>query len=371
MTDLDARALLDEAPCALLRTAEDGLIERANRSFCAWTGHEEAELVGCMKLQDFFSIGGRIFHQTHWTPLLRMQGSVSEIKLELRSRGGEMVPVVLNAIRRQAADGRFVHDIAAYIARDRDRYERELLQSRKDLEAMVLEANRLHQAAADRALFAEQMIGIVGHDLRNPLSTIQLSAAVLGRGDLTPAQRQVVERVDRATGRAGRLIGELMDFTQARIGSGLPVTPRPIDPHETSAAAVDELSQAYPGRLLRHQTAGAGRCIADADRLSQLIGNLVSNAMTYGAPDSLVTVTSTVEPGNFHFAVHNRGPVIPLELQSRIFAPMTRGDVDGSASRSVGLGLFIVSEIAKAHGGRVEVDSAIDRGTTFVATMPR
>jgi sigma-B regulation protein RsbU (phosphoserine phosphatase) len=157
--------LFDDAACGLARTTAEGFFLRANQTFCEWIGYRPEELVANLKLQDLLSVGGRIFHQTHWAPLLQLQGSVSEVKLELIERSGRPVPMVMNAVRRER-DGRMIHDIAVYVARDRDSYERELVLSRRNMEAMAQEARRLHAEAKDRALFAEQMIGIVSHDLR-------------------------------------------------------------------------------------------------------------------------------------------------------------------------------------------------------------
>jgi sigma-B regulation protein RsbU (phosphoserine phosphatase) len=102
-----------------------------------------------------------------------------------------------------------------------------------------------------------------------------------------------------------------------------------------------------------------------------LVGNLVSNAMVYGKPDAAVTVTSRIDAASFSIAVHNEGAPIPNDVQTRIFQPMTRGTSSSSAARSVGLGLFIVREIAKAHGGTASVASSAEAGTTFTALFPR
>ena len=362
-------AILDQAACGLLQTDGNGRFLRANRTFCDWVGYTADALVGRRKLQDLLTMGGKIFHQTHWSPLLQMQGSVSEVKLEVVHRDGHTIPMVMNAIRRVAGAGA-VHDVAVYVARDRDTYERELVQSRKRLEVLVAEATRLQEAAKDRALFAEQMVGIVSHDLRNPLSTIQMGTLLLTRGDVTPNQLNVLGRLSRAADRAHRLIADLLDFTQARLGTGLAVTPRPVDLHQVISESLDELGQAFPGRLLKHERAGEGLCTLDADRVAQLVGNLVSNAMAYGKPDTAVTVTSSVGRGTCSVAVHNEGPAIPAQLQAGLFKPMARG-TDTHERRSVGLGLFIVSEIARAHGGSVSVASAPESGTTFSATFPR
>ncbi|MDB4943275.1 MAG: sensor signal transduction histidine kinase [Labilithrix sp.] len=362
--------LLDSAACALMLTSEDGTFLRVNKAFCAWLGRTPAELVGRKRFQDLLTMGGRIFHQTHWAPLLRMQGSISEVKLEVQHADGTTIPMVLNAIRAEQ-DGAAVYEMAAFMARDRDRYERELVLSRKRLEELVIEATRLRDESKDRALFAEQMIGIVSHDLRNPLSSISMAAALLGGGELSVREQRFVGQITRATQRATRLIADLLDFTQARLGGGLAVTLASIDLHEAVAEGLDELRLVHPSRTLLHVRSGEGPCVADASRLEQLVGNLVSNAAVYGQPDAPITVTSRVEPASFSIAVHNSGVPIPPETLATLFRPMTRGVAAGSANRSVGLGLFIVGEIAKRHGGAASVTSTAESGTTFRATFPR
>lgn len=379
-----AEALYDEAACGLLLTANDGTIVRVNATFLRWTGYAREELVGNCRLQDLLTMGGRIFHQTHWAPLLHMQGSVSEVKLELRHRDGRPIPMIVNAVRREQG-GTTWHDVAVFSAADRHQYERELVQARTRAEELLAQAQQAQrelaatqqqlqherERAEDRALFSEQMVGIVSHDLRNPLSAIQMSTHVLGRGELTPLQMRVLERVSSATGRATRLIADLLDFTQARLGGGLKITRRPLDLHAVAAEAVDELSLAYPGRKLQHRAQAEGEVVADGDRLSQLIGNLVSNAMTYGDPARPVTVTSRLQGDMAQLLVHNHGPVIPEEVRARLFEPMARGHEPTASGRSVGLGLFIVREIARAHGGEVGFTSSEAEGTTFVVSIPR
>ncbi len=353
-----------------MQTADDGTFRRVNRLFCQWVGYTPEDLVGRRRFQDLLTMGGRIFHQTHWVPLLQMQGSVSEVKLDVVHGDGSSISMVLNALRRTER-GVVVHELAAFIARDRDRYERELLDSRKRLEELVAETSRLHEEAKDRALFAEQMIGIVSHDLRNPLSGIELGAALLATEDLSDAQRRTLARIRRSTGRANRLVDDLLDFTKARLGHGLSVDRKSIDLHETVAHALEELEVAYPGRTLRHVAEGQGQCQADPNRLGQLVGNLVSNAMAYGEPAAPVIVTSSLGESACSIAVHNQGAPIPPETQARLFEPMTRGAEARSVSRSVGLGLYIVRQIALAHGGEASVSSSSEQGTTFTIRLPR
>ena len=364
----EALALLDLAPCGLVQTTDEGTFLRVNRTFCQWVGHPAESLVGVRRFQDLLTMGGRLFHQTHWSPLLRMQGSVSEVKLEVQHADGTTLPMVLNAIRRRQGDT-MVHDLAAYVARDRDRYERELVNARKRQESLVAEAQQLHAEARDRALFAEQMIGIVSHDLRNPLSAIMTGTALLSARGLSEHQQRTLGRITRSTERATALIADLLDFTQARLGGGLSVSLAPCDLHAVIDEALEELRLAYPDRELRHVRTGEGELRADGHRLGQLVGNLVSNAIAYGDKGP-ITITSAIEREAATVTVHNLGAPIPEEIRTTLFAPMTRGATGANRARSVGLGLYIVREIARAHRGDVDVVST-DAGTTFRAVMPR
>lgn len=364
----DVASALDAVPCGILSTSDSGTILRANRVFCSWTGYESSELVGVRRFQDLLTIGARIFHQTHWAPLLQMQGSIAEIKLDIMHRDGTTLPAVFNAVRRTEGDT-VIQEIAAFVARDRDTYERELMHSRKQLEKVVDELRRLEAEAKDRALAAEQMIGIVSHDLRNPLSSIGVATALLADDELTEHQRRTLERAARATDRANHLIDDLLDFTQTRLGTGLSVSLAELDLHTTVRQVVDELGSLYSGRTLRHVRTGAGVCRGDTNRIAQLVGNLVSNAMTYGDVTQPVTVSTSITSSAYTIEVHNGGPAIPVELQARIFQPMTRA-TGASASKSVGLGLYIVQEIAKAHAGNVRLESSTENGTRVIATFP-
>lgn len=379
----DDAALYEDAPCGLLLTDPDGTIRHANATFCRWVGSDRAALVG-RRFQDLLTVGARIFHQTHWAPLLQMQGSVGEVQLDLKGPSGARIPMMMNAVRRERA-GATWHELAMFVATDRQAYERELMRARKRAEELLAEQAKAQAAlsdaeqrlkvalevAQDRALFAEQTVGIVSHDLRNPLATIKLGTHVLQRFAAMPENSaEVLANIDRATKRAQGLIDDLLDFTMARIGRGLSVSIQPIDLHALVASDVAELALAHPGRTLRHERVGEGPCEGDAARIFQLLSNLVSNALAYGDPESAVTVTSRIDPDAFRLSVHNVGPVIPQQVLPRLFQPMVRGTDGASGTRSVGLGLYIVQEIARSHGGRVEVASSAETGTSFTAIFP-
>jgi sigma-B regulation protein RsbU (phosphoserine phosphatase) len=299
-----------------------------------------------------------------------MQGSLAEVKLELVTSKGDRVPVVMNAVRTPVGGG-FVVDVALFVARDRDAYERELLLARERLEAAAVETASLHAEANDRALFAEQMVGIVSHDLRNPLSAIQMGAHLLLADARVPDdQRKILDRIIRATGRAASLISNLLDFTQARIGKGLTIVPKPIDLQRVVREAVEELVLGHPAAVLVHEPIGEGECIADAARLEQVVGNLASNASAYGTPGRPIKVRSVIEEATVTVSVENEGTPIPPDLQTNMFEPMVRGREGATRIKSIGLGLFIVQQIARAHGGEPFVKST-DSTNVVGVTIPR
>lgn len=375
--------LFDEADCGLLLTAENGQIAQVNLTFCRWLGYRRKELLG-RDIQDLMSLEGRTFHQTYWAPLMRIQGVIADVKFDLVHYNGHSIPMMLSAVSCEHSTGIF-HEMTLFKAEDRQRYERELLNTRmlaerhlakhlKDQRVLDIAQDKLrvpYAAAEDRALFAEQLIGIVSHDLRNPLSAIKMATELLGRREMDTKQTQILGHITHSAERAQRLVADLLDFTLAQVGRGIAVLPKPIDLHELVADCLDELRLAFPGHELIHQRYGQGGFSADSDRLYQLIGNLVANAVAYGTADGKVTISSCIENHAVIITVHNLGTPIPLELLKDLFEPMIRGSHDNAELRSVGLGLFIVREIARAHDGEVAVTSSLTSGTTFTATFPR
>ena len=369
--------LFDNAACALAVTAEDGTILQANARFSEWLGFSRAELCG-RRFQDLLTMGGRIFHQTHLAPMLRLRGSVTEVKLDMLHHDGHKVTVLLNGNKREQADAS-VYDLALFGTTDRDKYERELLNARRLAEALLQERTAteiaLQQAQAElseayaiaqrRALFAEQMMAIVSHDLKNPLTTIRMASDFLNRGERTTKEHQLLGHIAQSSERAHRMIADLLDFTQARVGHGISIRAAPLDLHAVIAHAVDELRVAFPKATLAHRAQGQGAACLDADRVQQIIGNLVANSVAYGDLRQPITVTSRLGDTGCEVSVHNYGAVIPAALLAGLFEPMTRGTDQGSEVRSVGLGLYIVRELARVHGGDVAVSSCATGGTTF------
>lgn len=237
-------------------------------------------------------------------------------------------------------------------------------------------ARRAQRLLQQQVQFAEMFVGIASHDLRNPLSVILLNATLLARHAELPAELATcVTRIHANGQRALRLIRDLLDFTQARLGTGLPLNRLTGDLHGVVSDAVDELRSTHPGRPIELRLAGDGIGVWDADRMAQVVSNLVGNALAHGARDQPVTVSLEGARDHVRLAVHNLGEPIPPEQQQELFRPLRRGRPaagSGAAGEGgIGLGLFIVEQIALAHGGRVAAESSRGAGTTFTVWLPR
>lgn len=236
----------------------------------------------------------------------------------------------------------------------------------------VTEERRAEQRRADHARFLEQFVGIVGHDLRSPLTAIQMAAGLLSHTELGEPQHRAVQRVLASTVRAERLIRDLLDFAQARIGAGIPVTRAPIDLHEVARQIVEEHTDGPGRRRIALECTGDARGAWDPNRMAQVLSNLLGNALQYSPAASEVRVTVDATGDDVVITTCNGGRPIPPSLLPRIFEPFFRATApNGDHPRSVGLGLYIVREIVRAHGGTVVVTSSAETGTCFRIVLAR
>jgi PAS domain S-box-containing protein len=235
------------------------------------------------------------------------------------------------------------------------------------------EAQRLAEEERHLRDFEEQLLGIVSHDLRNPLHAILMAVHVLRGWNRRDARLgQALSLIQQSAERSVRMVHDLLDFTQARLGGGIRLERRPVDLHEVARGALTELRATHPGRQVQLVQRGNAQGEWDGDRLAQVVDNLVGNALKYSPPDSPVVVRTVGDERDVLLEVHNDGPAIPYELVPQLFEPLRRGPagVDREA-RSVGLGLYIVDQIVRAHGGGVHVVSREKDGTTFRVLLPR
>ncbi len=236
----------------------------------------------------------------------------------------------------------------------------------------VDEVRRARDELQRRAEYEQQVVGIVSHDLRNPLNVIAMAGSLLlQRGRLDDQQGKTVARIVSATERAVRLIEDFLDFTQARSAGRMPVDPTEANICELARQVFDDLHLMYPYRraTIHHEGEEVGWW--DPDRLVQLLTNLVGNAFQHSPEDGTVSVVTRGTHDTATIEVTNSGDPIGAEQMTRLFEPFERGARRSSSERSIGLGLFISRQIVLAHGGTIEVRSTREEGTTFTVRLPR
>ncbi len=236
----------------------------------------------------------------------------------------------------------------------------------------VDEVRRARDELQRRAEYEQQVVGIVSHDLRNPLNVIAMAGSLLlQRGRLDDQQGKTVARIVSATERAVRLIKDFLDFTQARSAGRMPVNPTEANIRELARQVFDDLHLMNPYRRATIHHEGEETGWWDPDRLVQLLTNLVGNAFQHSPEDGTVSVVTRGTHDTATIDVTNSGDPIGAEQMARLFEPFERGASRSSSERSIGLGLFISRQIVLAHGGTIDVRSTREEGTTFAVTLPR
>jgi signal transduction histidine kinase len=282
------------------------------------------------------------------------------------------VPIIL-------ADGSFFGTLCAIDPRPRRLDGPEIIGMFKlfaDLIAANLNADRrLAASEADllqeraTAEFREQFIAVLGHDLRNPLSAMLAGLSLLKRGPLNEKADAIVRMMQDSGQRMSGLINAVMDFTRGRLGGGFPVSRDIKEPLEPALREViAETNSSTPDRIINSEFSMAFPVDCDRGRIAQLFSNLLGNAITYGRPDDPIHIRAVSGANGFELSVANTGEPIPPAALERLFHPFYRGSVRASA-QGLGLGLYIAHEIAKAHGGRIDVIST-EEETRFTFRMP-
>src|ERR1700728_162510 len=230
---------------------------------------------------------------------------------------------------------------------------------------VTAEANLLDARTA--AEVREQFIAVLGHNLRNPLASIQAGTELLQKKPLDAKARSILAMMDKSVARMAALIDDVMDFARGRLGAGLTLTrsTAPLEP--VLKQIIAELQAAHPDRTIEADIHLPDPIVGDPARIGQLLSNLLGNALTHGAEDKPVRVKATTN-GRFELVVANAGAPIPAAAMERLFQPFSRGQVRPN-QQGLGLGLYIASEIARAHGGTIDVQFS-DGQTRFTFSMP-
>ena len=217
------------------------------------------------------------------------------------------------------------------------------------------------------------LLGMLGHDMRNPLQTIQMTASYLAALNAGETVSQAAGRLIASGARVRALLDDLLDFNRTCLGLGIAIRPSNVDVASLFNDEVDHLRVANPQRRIDLAVSGNARGVWDGPRLQQVLANLVSNALKYGTPDSPVRVTLHGDDAELRFEVSNSGRAIEPATLELIFEPLKRGVINDDrpeSDGSLGLGLYIAREIAKSHGGDINVRSD-QTETVFSVRLPR
>jgi signal transduction histidine kinase len=220
--------------------------------------------------------------------------------------------------------------------------------------------------------FQDRFIAILGHDLRNPLTSVKMGLG-LARRSAPPQTLRTIDRMEASVDRMERMIQQLLDLARSRFDASIVVAPAAANLERIVNAVADELRGAHPTRALVVEATGDLDGAWDTDRLQQVVSNLVGNALSHGSLDDPVRVALRGEAEFVVLSVHNGGPPIPESVQKVLFDPFRRGAKEMRTARTsgLGLGLYISRELVNAHGGTIELVSSETQGTTFTVTLPR
>lgn len=359
-----AEDLYENAPCGYLSARPDGLIVRVNQTFLTWTGYRREDLAGRRRFSELLTAGGRIFHETHYAPLLQMQGAVREIALDMVCADGRRLPVLIHSVLRRDGEGKpLLVRTTVCNATDRKEYERELLRERQ-------RAERLAQAKSD-------FLAMLSHEIRTPLNALMGVAQLLAMTELSPQQKNLVRILDSSADNLLQLVNQVLDFGKIEAGM-LALEERPMELRTFIQEAADRFrSKAEQKRLgfrVEMDERVPPKVLGDPVKLGQVLSNLIGNALKFTSAGSvtlaLAVIAAESEEGReavtVDFRVADTGIGIAPDRLERIFDDFAQASYDvGLKYGGTGLGLSISKKLVELHGSRLLVESELGRGTTF------
>ncbi len=359
-----AEDLYDNAPCGYISALPGGTIVKVNQTFLNWTGYRREDLVDRKRFQDLLTAGGRIFHETHYAPLLRMQGAVREIAVDLICANGGRLPALINSVLRKDEDGNpLLTRTTVFNATDRKEYERELLRERQ----------RAEQAAKAKADF----ISMISHEIRTPLNAILNVGHLLESTELSGQQQKIVRILRSSSEGLLALINDILDLSKIESGK-VSLEERSLDLRQLIHQIVENLhvKAEEKGVALKVQIDERvpDTVCGDPIKIGQVVTNLLSNAIKFTAQGS-VTVALEVrerlaDAVSIDFRIADTGIGIAGDRLPHVFDEFTQANYDiGLKYGGTGLGLSISKKLVELHGSRITVESELGQGSTFAFAL--
>jgi two-component system CheB/CheR fusion protein len=347
----------DALPCGVLTSTDDGHIVSVNARLCARLGYAREELIGG-HLQKILSPGNRVFYQTHFFPLLKLQGEVEEVYMALRGKGGEEVPFLVNA-RRVERGARWENDWVLMRMRQRNQFETELLSAKKTAE----NANKAK----------DQFLAALSHELRAPLSPVLMMSTAMELDPAIPSEvREQAGIIRRNAELEARLIDDLLDHSRIRHGK-LNLVKSPVDIHNVLTQTEEIVRSEGTSKrvtILFGKNARDHFVFGDSARLQQVFWNIIKNGVKFTPAGGEVRVLTSNAGGELAVRVTDTGVGIAAESLPKIFQAFEQGSLPTGSFGGLGLGLAISRAIVEMHGGRIEAESeGIGRGATFSVVL--
>ena len=361
--DDDLNDLYEHAPCGYLSMRPDGTIVRVNATLLDWLRATREQLVG-RRFQELLTVPGRIFHDTHYMPLLAMQGFAREIAFDLVRAGAPPLPVVITTSAHRDASGRAdLYRTIVFESSARRSYEQELLRQRRAAE----------QEASTRAA----LLAMISHDVRSPLSGVLMAVDLIDRASDALQRAKYTQLIRQASNNILELVNAILEHSRLEAGATV-WDPQPTDLGALlgEIAAIHSVKAEAKGITLRTEVDGAVPELLMADRfkLGQIVANLVSNAIKFTSRGHvLLALRAHSVDGRFasvELRVTDTGIGIPADKLETIFeeyqqaSPATERQYGGT-----GLGLAIARKLAALAGSTIEVESTVGVGTTFACVL--
>lgn len=351
--------LLKNAPCGFLVFADDGKIIEVNDTLVELLGYSQREDLLKLHIEKILSVAGRIFYQTHFFPLLKLQNKVEEIYLDLRSKTGENIPVLVNAVRHERV-GNIFNDCIFVAMRQRNQYEDEILKAKREAEA------------ATRA--KDEFLSVVSHELRTPLNSILGWSQMLKNGKIDSQNMpRAIDAIDRSARIQIQLIEDILDFS--RIISGkLRIEATQVNLEEVIERAIDVVTPAAVAKNIRLQKTLESDVFVsgDAARLQQVFWNLLSNAVKFTPKGGRVQIRIERVNSSVEIDVSDTGTGISADFLPYVFNRFQQADNTTTRRQAgLGLGLAITRHIVELHGGTIRAESPGENlGATFTVCLP-
>lgn len=351
--------LMDNAPCGFLIFTDDGTIRASNTTLGHLLGYSREEL-HALYIEKIFSVAGRIFYQTHFFPLLKLHSKVEEIYLDLRSKTGENIPVLVNAARRDDGSGVFFNQCVFVAIRRRNRFEEEILQAKRQAEA------------ATRA--KDEFLSMVSHEIRTPLNAILGWSQMLESGKLGDDKTQrAIEAIGRSARAQSQVIEDILDY--ARISTGkLKIEVGRVNIAEVVEAALEIVTPAANAKNIRLQSVldSSSYVSGDFARLQQVFWNLLQNSVKFTTKGGRILVKIERVNSSVEISFNDNGIGISSDYLPFVFERFEQGDKNKNKRQGgLGLGLAIVRHIVELHGGTIRAESVGEGcGATFTVRLP-